>query len=134
MPKTHLNPPELFPSLRSGFSQIVVASGSKTVYLSGQVAWDANRNLVGGSDLGAQAKQAFHNVKTAVEAAGGTVDDVVSLRIYIVNHRAEALEAVGKALRECFPGNNPPASTWLGIMALALPEFLIEVEAIAVLE
>ena len=134
MPKEYVNPPSLFPSLEYGFSQIVVASGAKTVYLSGQTAWDANRELIGGADLEEQARQAFRNVKTAVEAAGGTVDDIVSLRIYIVNYKPEDAEAVGTALRECFPGEKRPASTWLGVSALAVPGFRIEIEATAVLE
>src|SRR3954469_4334863 len=113
MPKDYFNPPSLFPSQEVGFSQVVVASGARTLYLSGQTAWDAQRNLVGGSDLAAQARQAFQNVRSAVEAAGGQIDDVVSLRIYVVDYGPEKAAAVGAALRECFPGPPRPATTWI---------------------
>jgi enamine deaminase RidA (YjgF/YER057c/UK114 family) len=59
MPKAHINPTSLFPSLQHGFSQIVTAQGGKTVYISGQTAWDAEKRIVGGTNLGAQARQAL---------------------------------------------------------------------------
>jgi len=134
MPKERVNPPSLFPSLQHGFSQIVTVRGGKTVYISGQTAWDANKRIVGGADLGEQARQALRNVRTAVEAVGGTMADVVSLRIYVVNYKPEDAESVGEALREFFPAEAPPASTWLGVTSLAVRDFLIEIEAIAVVE
>jgi enamine deaminase RidA (YjgF/YER057c/UK114 family) len=132
--KEHINPKTLFPSLPSGFSQIVVASGSKTVFISGQTAWDAQKKIVGGSSLLEQARQALRNVQTAIEAAGGRLKDVVALRIYIVNYQTESAAAIGSALREFFSQENAPASTWIGVSALAVPEFLIEIEATAVLD
>ncbi len=134
MPKQHLNPETLFPSLPIGFSQIVVAQGGKTVYLSGQTAWDMNKQIVGGNDLGEQTRQALRNIQLGVEAAGGTAADVVSLRIYIVNPKPDDTGSVGEALREFFSTDKPPASTWIGVVSLAKPEFLIEIEAIAVIE
>jgi enamine deaminase RidA (YjgF/YER057c/UK114 family) len=134
MPKAPINPESVFRSLEYGFSQAVLASGRQTLYMSGQTAWDADEQIVGGRDLGAQARQAFTNVRRVVEAAGGTLDDVVSLRIYVVDYQPEHAGVIGPALRECFPGPTKPASTWLGVSSLARPEFLIEVEAVAVLE
>jgi enamine deaminase RidA (YjgF/YER057c/UK114 family) len=134
MTKEYINPASLFRSLDHGFSQAVAASGARTLYVSGQTAWDAGRQLVGGMDLAAQARQAFRNVRSAVEAAGGTLADVVTLRIYIVDYRPEKAEAVGFALREAFAGPAKPAATWIGVASLADPGFLIEVEATAVLE
>ena len=134
MPKDYINPPSLFPSTQHGFSQAVVASGRRTLYVSGQTAWDADKRLVGGMDLAAQARRAFQNVRTAVEAGGGTLADVVSLRIYIVNYTPDKSRAVGDALREAFAGPAKPASTWIGVTSLADPGFLIEVEATAVLD
>ena len=132
MLKEHINPRSLFPSLQNGFSQIVTAQGGKTVYISGQTAWDANKQIVGGMDLGGQTRQALRNVRTAVEAVGGTMADVVSLRIYVVNYKPEDAVVVGEALREFFPAEAPPTSTWLGVTSLAVRDFLIEIEAIAV--
>jgi enamine deaminase RidA (YjgF/YER057c/UK114 family) len=131
-PKQYINPPSLFPSQEHGFSQVVAATGQRTLYLSGQTAWDAQRRLVGGGDLAAQARQAFGNVRRAVEAAGAHIDDVVSLRIYVVGYRPEHAAAVASALRECFTGGAMPAATWIGVASLADPGFLIEVEAVAV--
>jgi enamine deaminase RidA (YjgF/YER057c/UK114 family) len=134
MPKEHINPKTLFPSLPHGFSQIVVASGKKTAYISGQTAWDAQKQIVGGVSLLEQARQALRNVQAALEAVGGTLGDIVALRIYIVNYQPACAEAVGNALGEFFPQGNPPASTWIGVSALAVPDFLIEIEATAVLD
>ena len=96
MPKKHMNPASLFPSVEHGFSQVVIASGAKTVFISGQTAWDVHKRIVG-RNCGEQARQALQNVKTAVEAAGGTLSDIVALRIYVV-HMAENVEAVGSAV------------------------------------
>ena len=132
MPKQHVNPASLFPSSPHGFSQVVIASGSKTVFISGQTAWDANKQIVGGLNLAEQTRQALRNVRAAVDAAGGTLRDVVGLRIYIVNYQPQNAEAVSGALREFFT-ENPPVSTWIGVSSLAVPDFLIEIEATAVL-
>ena len=134
MPKRYINPPTLFPSLQYGFSQAVISRGGTTIYISGQTAWDAQMQLVGGRNLGAQTQQALCNLRAAVEAAGGILADVVALRLYIVNYKPEDAAAVGQALREFFPGEQAPASTWIGVTALAREEFLIEIEAVAVLE
>ena len=134
MPIQHINPASLFPSLPLGFSQAVVCQGGRTAYLSGQTAWDADKQIVGGDDLGEQTRQALRNVQLGVAAAGGTLADVVSLRLYVVNPKPGDMESVGEALREFFPANAPPASTWIGVQSLAVPDFLIEIEAIAVIE
>ena len=134
MPKEYINPNSLFPSLPYGFSQIVVATGKKTVFISGQTAWDEGKNIVGRDSVLEQARQAFRNVEKAMEATGGTLKDIVALRIYIVDYQAECGTATGTALREVFASEQPPASTWIGVSALADPEFLIEIEATAVLD
>jgi 2-iminobutanoate/2-iminopropanoate deaminase len=133
MPKEFVNPDSLFPSVPHGFSQVVIATGKKMVFMSGQTAWDAQKKIVGGNNLLEQAKQALGNLTAAIEAAGGNLKDIVALRIYIVNYQPENANAVGTALREFFP-QNPPASTWIGVSSLAVPEFLIEIEATAVLD
>src|SRR5439155_16004432 len=81
-----------------------------------------------------QARQAFRNLENAMQAAGGTLKDIVALRIYVVDYQAESGTAVGTVLREFSSQENPPASTWIGASALAVPEFLIEIEATAVLD
>ncbi|HET9800048.1 MAG TPA: RidA family protein [Chthoniobacterales bacterium] len=133
MPKEFVNPDSLFPSVPHGFSQVVIATGRKMVFISGQTAWDAQKKIVGADSLLEQAKQALRNLGAAMEAAGGSLKDVVTLRIYIVNYQPENANAIGLALREFFPAS-PPASTWIGVSSLAVPEFLIEIEATAVLD
>jgi len=134
MPKEHVNPDRLFPSLPHGFSQVVVASGRKMVFISGQTAWDVRKKIVGGDSVLEQARQAFRNLRKAIEAAGGTLKKIVALRIYIVNYQPESATAVGTALRGFSSPENPPTSTWIGVSALAVPEFLIEIEATALLD
>jgi len=104
------------------------------VYISGQTAWDAEKRIVGGMHLGEQTRQALRNIQLAVAAAGGGLADVVSLRIYVVNYKREDAGPIGEALREFFPGECPPASTWIGVSSLAVEDFLVEIEAIAVIE
>jgi enamine deaminase RidA (YjgF/YER057c/UK114 family) len=132
--KEAINPPSVFRSLEHGFSQAVVTSGRKTLYVSGQTAWDSRKQLIGGGDLEAQARQAFTNLQAVVEAAGGTLADVVSVRIYVVDYRPEKAAPVGRAFRDFFSSEVKPASTWIGVTALADPGFLIEVEATAVFD
>lgn len=134
MSKEAINPPSVFRSLDHGFSQAVVASGRRTLYVSGQTAWDSRKQLVGGADLEGQARQAFTNLRTVVEAAGGTLADVVAVRIYVVDYRPEKAAPVGRAFRDFFSDEVKPAATWIGVAALADLGFLIEVEATAVLD
>jgi enamine deaminase RidA (YjgF/YER057c/UK114 family) len=132
--KEPINPRSVFRSLDHGFSQAVVASGRRTLYVSGQTAWDSEKRLVGGADLEEQARQAFTNLRAVVEAAGATLSDVVSLRIYVVDYRPEKASPIARAFRHFFSGEVKPASTWVGVAALADPGFLIEVEATAVFD
>jgi enamine deaminase RidA (YjgF/YER057c/UK114 family) len=134
VPKVRINPTTVFCSLDSGFSQAVAASGRRTLYVSGQTAWDAGRRLLGGADLGAQIRQALKNLREVLRAAGGTLADVVSVRIYIVNYTPDKAPAIGAVFREFFPAESAPAATWVGVSALADPGFLVELEATAVLD
>jgi 2-iminobutanoate/2-iminopropanoate deaminase len=134
MSKSYLNPGALFPSEQYGFSQAVATRGKTTVYISGQVGWNAAQQIGDPADLGAQTRQALENVETAVRAAGGTRTDIVFLRLYIVGDHIHNARSVREALLSFFPAKNLPTSTWIGVSALANKDFLIEVEAVAVLE
>jgi enamine deaminase RidA (YjgF/YER057c/UK114 family) len=134
MPKQYLNPETLFPSLQYGFSQVVTSSPGKLVFMSGQVAWDAEQQIVGPGDLRAQTWQALSNVERAVQAAGGSLEDVVSMRIYIVKEQLMGSAAIRDGLQEFFPEGRPPATTWIGVESLANEAFLVEIEATAVIE
>jgi enamine deaminase RidA (YjgF/YER057c/UK114 family) len=134
MSKISLNPDSLFPSLQYGFSQIVVAQGRRTIYFSGQVAWDEHQNIIGENDLRAQVWQSLRNVEIVMTTAGGTMTDIVALRIYIVHDWMDKTAPVSEGLKAFFPGDHPPATTWIGVQSLARPEFLIEIEGTAVLD
>jgi enamine deaminase RidA (YjgF/YER057c/UK114 family) len=135
VPKEFINPTTL-PSWEQSFSQIVVVSNdtSRTIYISGQVAADEDHLLIGEGDLSAQAMRAFQNVETALAAAGARTSDVVKLNIYVKGYQPADAIPVGKALRRYFPHKNLPASTWLGVQSLAEEGFLIEIDAVAIVE
>jgi enamine deaminase RidA (YjgF/YER057c/UK114 family) len=130
--KRHISPAGLFSTKRLGFTHVVTSSPGTTVYISGQTAWDADRKLVGGTDLRLQAEQAFRNLRTALEAAGASPADVVFVRVYIVSYKPEHAAVLSPMLEEFFSGVPLPASTWVGVQSLAAPDFLIEIEATAV--
>jgi 2-iminobutanoate/2-iminopropanoate deaminase len=131
--KQHISPPGLFSTRRLGFTHVVTSSPGTTVYISGQTAWDAERKIVGGTDFRLQAEQAFRNLRTALEAAGASPADVVFVRIYVVDYRPELAAVLSPMLEEFFAGGLP-ASTWVGVQSLAVPGFLVEIEATAVVE
>ncbi len=133
MKKECINPNSLFDSTQYGFSQIVVSNPGKFVFISGQVAWDENSNIVGGNDLAKQTQKSIDNLKIAIEAVGGTVEDIVMLRIYKVNYQKEDGQIISQILKDNFGVQNLPASTWVSVQGLANEGFLIEIEAQAVI-
>ncbi|KFK95698.1 MULTISPECIES: RidA family protein [unclassified Serratia (in: enterobacteria)] len=128
-----INPETMYPSVPFGFSHAVEQQPGRTLHLSGQVAWNANGELVGGQDLIAQTRQALANLKEVLRAAGATPADVVRLRTYVVNHSPQNLAAVCAQISEFYEGAEPAANSFIGVQTLALPEFLIEIEATACL-
>jgi enamine deaminase RidA (YjgF/YER057c/UK114 family) len=126
-----INPEAL--STPESYTRVVAAAGSRLVFVAGQVADDAQGNLVGPDDLAAQARQAFANVGRALAAAGAGPEHVARITIYVVGHRPELLPAISNARRAVF-GDHLPADTLLGVEALAEPGYLVEVEAIAVVD
>ena len=118
----------------AGFSQVVVAAGKRTIYTAGQVSIDERGNLVGADDLAAQTEQVMRNVGLALAAAGASLADVVKITTYVVNYKPEHRAIIGRARMPFFGGRTPPASTLVGVSALALPEWLVEIEAVAVVD
>jgi enamine deaminase RidA (YjgF/YER057c/UK114 family) len=135
MTKTFSNP-ESLPDWSETFSQVVTvtAAASRIVFVSGQVAVDERQNLVGEGDLAAQAVRAFRNLEAALAAAGATPADVVKLNVYVKQYDPAFAPSIGDALRSVFGRGDLPASTWLGVQSLAKEGFLIEVDALAVVE
>jgi enamine deaminase RidA (YjgF/YER057c/UK114 family) len=115
----------------STYSHVVVATGNRMVFIAGQEPEDARGDLVGPGDLPAQARQVFANLGRALAAAGASPADVARITIYVVGHRPEYLPVIEQARAALF-GEHRPADTVVGVQTLARPEYLIEVEAIAV--
>lgn len=134
MPRKSLQPDSLFPSGQYGFSQVVTAEGGKYVHCAGQTSWDKDMNIIGEGDLAKQMQQALENVRLALAAAGATPKDVVRATIYVVEYNVDKLEVITKALSAFFDLDNLPANTLLGVQALALPEFMVEIEVTAVVD
>ena len=130
--KTTIQPPQLFDSSEFGYSQVVTATGNKLVFLAGQVGWDQHGEMVS-DDLAAQARQALENIRLAIEAAGGGIADLTTMRTYVVDYRPKYVEQLLPVYLEFFGDTPPPAQTWLGVQSLALPDLKIEIEAQAVL-
>ena len=131
MTREAVNPGSLYGSVQYGFSHAIKSAGGMTIHCAGQVAWDKDYKVVGAGDVGAQARQALKNLKAVLAAAGATPADVVRIRTYVVNHSPELLGPVGEALAEFWGDVIPAANTWIGVQSLALPDFLIEIEATA---
>jgi enamine deaminase RidA (YjgF/YER057c/UK114 family) len=125
----HLNPPGL--SSPTGYTHVVAPQRGRLVFIAGQVSADKAGNVVGKGDFKAQSKQVFENLKTAVEAAGGTMADVAKINVYVTD-----LAQLGamREVRQRYFNANPPASTLIQVVALARPEYLLEIEAVLVVE
>ncbi|MFG2756037.1 RidA family protein [Streptomyces wuyuanensis] len=119
------------------YHQVSVASGSRLVFVAGQVAWDADGETVGEGDLAAQVEQCYLNVGTALAGVGATFDDVAKLTVYVVDWTPDKmplfLEGVARAAATL--GSTPaPPGTLLGVAALAVPGHLVEIEATAMID
>ena len=122
-------PGGIFDGRAFGFAQVAIVASphGRAIHVSGQVAWDADRNIVGAGDIGRQLEKSIENVATALESADATLDQVGSLRIYIRQSHMHEGKAISGALKAKF-GDNLPCSTWIGVPGLAREEFLVEVE------
>src|SRR5712692_5620998 len=130
--RAHKNPPGL--STPRGFSHAVSVTGGRTIYIAGQVAYNAQGEVVGKGDLRAQARQAFENLRIALAAAGGSFKDLVKINTYVVGYKPDQLPILREVRAEMLKDLTPPASTLAGVQSLVNPDLLIEIEAIAVVE
>ncbi len=113
------------------YSHVVSTSGGRIIYISGQVSLDKNGNVVGKGDMRRQAEQVFQNLKLALEAANATFKDVVKMTYYVVD--MSQFQVVREVRAKYLNAENPPASTAVGVTSLVNADFLLEIEAIAVL-
>lgn len=124
-----INPDDL--PAPSTYTHVVVATGTRMVFIAGQEPEDVHGNLVGPGDLAAQARQVYANLGRALTAAGARPEQVTKITIYVVHHRPEHLRVIERARQHLF-GDHKPADTVVGVETLAGPGYLIEVDAIAV--
>ena len=129
MTMRQINPPGLYDPAAYGMSQATLDHQSGLVFVSGQVAWDVN-GRVKGQGYGEQTAIALENLSTVLAAAGCSVTDVLSVRVYVRGELAEHLPECGPALAAFF-GSVRPALTGIGVASLATPDTLIEIEAVA---
>jgi enamine deaminase RidA (YjgF/YER057c/UK114 family) len=115
---------------RPRYSQGILAEGGKLLFVAGQTASDKEGNVVGKGDIKAQTTQVFANLKAVLEAAGGTLDDLVMTTTYIVDR--EYREGYNQ-VRQGIYKKDPPTSTLVIVKGLAHPDYLIEIAGIAVL-
>ncbi len=132
MEKKFINPPTL--ATPRGYTHVVTTTGGKMIFIAGQVAWDVKGEIVGKGDLRAQATQAYANLQAALAAAGAITADVVKLNTYVVSFKSADLPVIREVRSQFFPQENLPASTLVGVQALAMDGLLIEVEAIAMVK
>ena len=114
------------------YTHVVAARGERIVHISGQVSVDGDGNVVGVGDLAGQTEQVMVNLGIALESAGASFVDVVKITTFVVNYTPEDRPTIAAVRGKYLPAENPPASTLLGVTALAAPEFLIEIEATAI--
>ncbi|MBJ2216529.1 RidA family protein [Pseudomonas sp. MF7453] len=130
MQRKVINPTTVFNSLQYGFSQGMEVPQGRRIMLSGQVGVDAQERTVG-PGIAEQTAMALDNVEKVLAAVDGDLSHVIMLRLYIVESAREQQEPIAEALRQRF-AHNPPPSSWIIVSGLSLPEWLIEVEAEAV--
>jgi 2-iminobutanoate/2-iminopropanoate deaminase len=123
--------PETMPK-SVGYSQVATVTGGTAVFVAGQVALDKSGNVVGKDDFRAQVQQVFENLNAAVEAAGGSFDEVIKLNCYFLD--LSRLPEFREVRDKYINLKNPPASTAVQVPRLFRPEFLVEIEAVAVVK
>ncbi|UCM89396.1 RidA family protein [Streptomyces marincola] len=119
------------------YRQVSVATGSKLVFVAGQVAWDADGVTVGAGDLAAQVERCYLNVGTALAGVGASFADVAKLTVHVVDWTPDKMPLFEQGLARAAArlGTTPvPPATLLGVAALDVPEHLVEIEAVAVLD
>jgi enamine deaminase RidA (YjgF/YER057c/UK114 family) len=114
----------------AGYSQVVVVKGGRTLYISGQVATDKNGNLVGRGDFRAQVKQVFENLEARLAEGGAAFKDLIKLNFYLTG--TPDLPVLREVRNSYINTENPPASTLVVVKQLVREEYLIEIEAVAV--
>ncbi|MEM7288929.1 MAG: RidA family protein [Pseudomonadota bacterium] len=126
-----VNPDTVWPGLGFPFHHAVVEPDGRRVHVSGQVAWDWERNVVGVGNAGLQTRYAIENISRILESLGGGLEDIVSVNVFYTNQRD--YKSICDAREEAFAAENGPASTAVRVAGLVQDELLVEISAIAVI-
>ena len=130
MKKFYRNPPES-PTPKS-YHHVVSTEGGRMIFLSGQVAFDCDRQIVGKDDVVSQTRQAMRNLKAAVETGGGEISDIVQITTHVVNYDPSQLDEITGSIAEFFKPECLPTNTLVGIESLSTEGLLIEIGGIAI--
>ncbi|MBD3886932.1 RidA family protein [Phormidium tenue FACHB-886] len=132
MRKQLVNPPQLYDGKPHGMSHAVIDTASATVYISDQVDWDVNHQ-VSSHTVEGQLQNALNNLTIVLDAAGSSVENLLSVRIYVRGKLGEMMEAIAPIIAQ-YLAETRPALTGIGVSSLASPETLVEIEATAALK
>ena len=131
MTKIPINPKTIYNGPSRPFSLGVIAEPpGRLLFVSGQAATDENGKVVGKGDVKTQTRRVLEKIKNIIEAAGGTVKDIVSVTVFLTN--MQDYQAMNEVRREFF-GGEFPSSTAIGVTALVNPDFLVEINAVAMI-
>jgi enamine deaminase RidA (YjgF/YER057c/UK114 family) len=130
MEKSYLNPPGS-PTPKS-YHHVVTTEGGRMIFLSGQVAFDSDRQIVGKDDVVAQTRQAMRNLKAAVETGGGEISDIVQISTHVVHYDPSQLDDITGTIAVFFQPECLPTNTLVGVESLSTEGLLIEIGGIAV--
>ena len=126
-----INPPDL--PIPETYTQVVVARGTKLIFVSGQEPEDVHGKLVGRGDFAAQVSQAFANLGRALAAGGAAPKHVAKMTIYVVDYQRDYHYPIIEKTRMTLFGDHKPANVVMGVATLS-PDYLIEVDAVAVVD
>jgi 2-iminobutanoate/2-iminopropanoate deaminase len=126
-----INPKTVSKPIKPTFSQAVKVTGKTFLFISGQVSVDKEGNTIGKGDVKAQTRQVIENIRTLIENAGGTIKNIIKVTVYLVD--MEHFDAVHEVRKEYFK-ESPPASTLVQVSRLVSVDWLIEIDAIAILD
>jgi enamine deaminase RidA (YjgF/YER057c/UK114 family) len=132
MKKSYLNPPGS-PTPKS-YHHVVVTEGGRIIFLSGQVAFNNERKIVGENDVVDQTRQTMRNLKAAVEAGGGQISDIVQITTHVVNYDPSQLNDITGTIAEFFRPECLPTNTLVGVTSLSTDGLLIEIGGMAITE
>ena len=127
---TRTNPAGAYPP--RGYHHIVTSEGGKQVWLAGQVAYDENRNLIGGDDVQLQTRAVLANIGHRLAAIGAGPEHVVRITTYVVGYEPAHLAGIMEEMNAFFGPENLPTNTLIGVSCLAMPDMRVEIEPVAV--